>query len=110
MPELTETEREADRQAALARAGGMDFGPALVALKNGHRVTREGWDNPGMWLVLVPGSTFAVSGDRPVGLAAPELVGCEVDYQPHIDLYSGGVLRPWTAPHADLVANDWRIA
>lgn len=29
-----------------------DFGMALEALKNGKKVTREGWNNPSIWLEL----------------------------------------------------------
>ena len=31
----------------------MNFGEALEALKNGHKVQRKGWNGKGMWLVLV---------------------------------------------------------
>lgn len=64
----------------------MDFGEALAALKAGKRVTRSGWNGAGQWLVLVPGSTITVDAERPLGKAAPELVGQAVSYSPHIDI------------------------
>ncbi len=33
-------------------SGGLTFGDALVALKAGRRVAREGWNGKGMWLSL----------------------------------------------------------
>jgi len=89
----------------------MDFGQALDALKNGQRVSRAGWNGDGMWLVLVPGSTITVAADRPLGSAAPELVGQAVEYRTHIDLKTvDGEIVPWVASQTDLLADDWRTA
>lgn len=88
----------------------MNFGEALIALKAGHRVTRTGWNGTGMWLILVPGSTITVSADRPLGTAAPELVGQEIAYQPHIDMKTAqGSVVPWLASQSDLLAEDWKV-
>lgn len=87
----------------------MNFGEALNALKSGARVTRDGWNGHGMWLIYVPGSVITVSGDRPLGKAMPERVGHEVAYRPHIDMKTAqGDLVPWVASQSDLLAEDWR--
>jgi hypothetical protein len=86
----------------------MNFGDALTHLKNGQRVTRAGWNGRGMWLVLVPGSTFTVQEGRPLGQAAPELVGRTVEYRPHIDMKTvDGQIVPWIASQSDMLADDW---
>ena len=88
----------------------MDFGFALGALKDGQRVTRTGWNGVGMWLVLVPGSTITVEAGRPLGDAAPELVGQTVEYLPHIDMKTAqGPVVPWLASQTDLLAEDWEV-
>jgi hypothetical protein len=85
----------------------MDFGQALEALKNGGCVTREGWNGKGMFLYLVPGSTFTVN--RPPLLGIYEH-GKEVTYLPHIDMKTAdGACVPWLASHADLLAKDWQV-
>lgn len=66
--------------------GRTDFGGALALLRDGKRVSRHGWNGKGMWLVLVPGSTITVTVGRPLGDAAPELVGSDVRYRDHIDM------------------------
>jgi hypothetical protein len=84
------------------------FEQALTALKAGRRVTRTGWNGRGMWLVLIPGSTFTVEAERTLGQAFPALVGSTVVYRPHIDIYTAdntGV--PWLASQTDLLAEDW---
>lgn len=87
----------------------MDFGGALQALKAGKRVGRVEWPDS-TWLVLVPGSTIVVDGDRPLGQAAPHLVGHAVGYQPHIDkVRTDGAMEPWVPTHTALLAGDWEI-
>lgn len=85
-----------------------DFGTALTALRAGERVGRQGWNGKGMFLVLVPGSDITVSSGRPLGDAAPELVGRTVAYRPHIDMKTvDNEIVPWVASQSDLLADDW---
>jgi hypothetical protein len=89
----------------------MDFSEALAQLKAGQRITRAGWNGRGMWLLLVPGSAIQVAADRPLGLAAPELVNSVVPYRPHIDMKTvDGEIVPWVASQTDLLADDWQTA
>ena len=55
----------------------MNFGEALEALKLGKKVTRAGWNGKGMFLFLVPGSTFQVNRPPLLGIY-PE--GTEINY------------------------------
>lgn len=90
--------------------GDLAFGGALAALKEGHRVTRHGWNGPGQWLVLVPASVIRVEASRPLGKAAPELVGHEVRYGAHIDIKTvQGAIVPWLASQTDVLAEDWYV-
>lgn len=109
-PMMRSTWRHA-RTTALAKESPMDFGQALDALRDGKRLTRTGWNGHGMWLVLVPGSQFTVTADRPLGKADPALVGQSVSYRPHIDMRTAdGQIVPWIASQSDLLASDWGIA
>jgi hypothetical protein len=94
----------------LALYEDLDFGGALLALKAGRRVARKSMPE-GCWLVLVPGSTITVAADRPLGEAAPELVGTQVTYSPHIDIHTpDGSIAPWAGPtHEQLLAQDWIV-
>ena len=86
----------------------MDFGTALAHLKNGRRVSRDGWNGHGMFVFLVPGSVITVHGDRPLGKAMPDLIGHEVAYRPHLDMKTvDGQVVPWAASQSDLLAEDW---
>lgn len=70
----------------------MDFGIALSVLRDGGRVTREGWNGKGMWLHLqVP--------DEHSKMRRPYIYMSPAD----------GDLVPWVASQSDLLAEDWQI-
>ncbi len=63
-----------------------------------------------MWIFRVPGSTITVAADRPLGQAAPELVGQTIEYRPHDDMFTAdGQIVPWVASQSDMDAGDWEI-
>lgn len=86
----------------------MNFGQALEALKEGKCVQRTGWNGKGMFLFLVPGSTFAVSEGRP--MAKHFAVGMEVQYHAHVDMKTAqGDVVPWLCSQTDMLAEDWQV-
>lgn len=85
----------------------MDFGQALVALKGGSKVSREGWNGKGMFLFLVPGSTFQVNRPPLLGIY-PE--GTEISYHAHVDMKTAqGDVVPWLCSQTDMLAEDWGV-
>lgn len=85
----------------------MDFGDALGALKQGKRVAREGWNGKGMFLFLVPGSTFEVNRPPLLGIY-PE--GTRINYHAHIDMKTAqDTVVPWLASQTDVLAEDWVV-
>lgn len=89
----------------------MDFSEALHLIKSGKRVRRTGWTTKGKWVFLVPGSLITIAADRPLGQAAPELVGETANYRPHIDARKAdGSVGPWIPSPEDILADDWEIA
>lgn len=90
----------------------MNFGQALEALKLGSKVSREGWNGKGMWLVLVPGTpnvNFTEGSPyMKAGLTSGEIL-------PHIDMYTvnaegrRAMLPGWLASQSDMLAEDWTI-
>ena len=86
-------------------SGFFDFGEALKRLKDGERVARAGWNGKGMFLFLVPGSTFKVNRPPLLGIY-PE--GTVVNYCPHIDMKTADdKIVPWLASQTDVLATDW---
>ena len=85
----------------------LTFGQAIEALKQGKKVARAGWNGKGMFLFLVPGSTFKVNRAPLLGIY-PE--GTEVNYCSHIDMKTADdKVVPWLASQTDVLAEDWDI-
>jgi hypothetical protein len=84
------------------------IGWAIEQMENGLCVRRFGWNGKGMFIFLVPGSTFTVNR-APLNVIFPE--GTEVNYRPHIDIKSvDGTIVPWQASQTDILATDWEVA
>lgn len=85
----------------------MTFGDAVESLKEGEKVARRGWNGKGMFLFLVPASTFQVNRPPLMGIY-PE--GTTVNYQSHIDMKTADdTVVPWLASQSDVLAEDWVI-
>lgn len=86
---------------------GMTFGDALVMLKAGKKVCRSGWNGKGMFLFLVPGSTFNVNRPPLLGIY-PE--GTQINYHAHVDMKTAqGDVVPWLCSQTDMLAEDWMV-
>ncbi len=85
----------------------LTFSAALEAIKAGSRVARAGWNGAGMFLFLVPGSTFKVNRPPLMGIY-PE--GTEIRYHAHIDMKTADdMVVPWLASQTDLLSDDWEV-
>lgn len=90
---------------AYKQSGNLSFGDAITYLKLGYKVARTGWNGKGMFLFLVPGSTFKVNRAPLLGIY-PE--GTEIQYHAHIDMKTAdNQVVPWLASQADMLSNDW---
>lgn len=91
---------------------GNDIGWAVRNMRAGERVCRHGWNGKGMFLFLVPGSTFHVNRKPlPCGLIGIYPKGTQINYHPHVDLRTAtGEIIPWNCSQADLLATDWELA
>lgn len=85
----------------------LPFGLAVEAMKMGKKVARAGWNGKGMFLFLVPGSTFAVNRSPLLGIY-PE--GTIINYQPHVDMKTAqDTVVPWLASQSDILSDDWML-
>lgn len=85
----------------------LNFSQALIALKGGQRVCRNGQNGRHTFLFLVPGSTFNVNRPPLMGIY-PE--GTPITYHGHIDIKTtDDKVMPWTPSHSDMLAEDWMI-
>lgn len=85
----------------------LSFGGALASLKAGQRVRRVGWNGKGMFIFLVPGSTFIVNRQPMLSVFGE---GTEVKYHAHVDMKTAqGDVVPWLCSQTDMLAEDWEV-
>ncbi len=85
----------------------LNFSQALNELKAGNKVARVGWNGKGMFVFLVPGSTFVVNRPPLLGIY-PE--GTQINYHAHIDMKTADeMVVPWLASQTDVLAEDWQV-
>lgn len=81
------------------------FSVALGMLKDGAKVQRAGWNGKGMFIFLVPGSTFVVNRQPMLSVFGE---GTQVEYHAHIDMKTAqGDVVPWLCSQTDMLAEDW---
>lgn len=86
----------------------MSFSEALVCVKAGYRMQREGWNGKGMFVFLVPGSVSKVNREPLLSILGE---GTEVKYHGHVDMRTAdGQIVPWLVSQTDLLAEDWMFA
>lgn len=89
----------------LRQLNNLSFSQALVELKEGKLMCRQGWNGKGMFIFLVPGSTFKVNR-APLNVIFEE--GTKIDYHGHIDMKTAdGKIVPWLCSQTDMLAEDW---
>lgn len=85
----------------------MNIGAAIVALKLGEKVARQGWNGKGMFLYYVP------AGDYPARTAAAKEYwgeGALVPYQPYVAMKTAQeTVVPWLCSQSDLLSEDWEV-
>jgi len=76
----------------------LNFGQAIVALRNGQKLKREGWGHEGYVTVMPAGGRALIDG------AQIDLADCMGFVVPGLILQPG-----WTPTQNDMLADDWAI-
>jgi hypothetical protein len=86
---------------------GLDFGTALLALKDGRRVARAGWNGKGMFVYLVPANSYpAQTGAARAHFGA----GALVPYNAYLALKGADdTVSTWAPSGSDALAEDWHV-
>ena len=87
----------------------MNFSEALLALKDGKRVSRAGWNGSGMWVCMMPPVVIPeglVNGRTKAFVPTGDL--CVAAY--FVIWTAHQVWQPgWSASQADMLATDWSV-
>lgn len=92
----------------------MDFGVALMNLKEGRRAARKGWNGKGMYVFLATDVSFHTKADlgefnSEHSEECSELNSVEVGDMLLLRTAQGALQPGWLASQADMLAEDWVI-
>ena len=88
-------------------AEDMNFGDALVALKQGQRVARKGWNGKDMYVFLADDVEFNTDADISEFYGSAD--GVYVARMLVLRTAQGNFQPGWLASQADMLAEDWYI-
>lgn len=84
---------------------GSTFGEAVGALKQGKKVSRNGWNGKGMYLYLVAGQSF-----KSLTKHAQDEFGDQTPYRQYLALKTAqNDVATWGPSNSDVLSNDWQI-
>ena len=82
------------------KVDNLTFGYAVEAMKLGKKVSREGWNGKGMWLMLcIPDGGYTLESTGKTYARSPYIYMKTADDK----------LIPWVASQTDILAEDWGI-
>lgn len=82
----------------------MDFGAALVALKQGKKVWRGGWNGRGMFVYMVPANSYPAT----TAVAKEHFGGQLVPYNAYLAIKNvNGTVSTWVPSVNDVLSEDW---
>lgn len=85
-----------------------DFGWALEQLRMGARVSREGWNGKGMWLVYQKAYPDGIPINDNTAQATGIPKGTVCKFLPYIMMKTAdGAFVPWLASQTDVLGFDW---
>lgn len=92
-------------QEAYRTNGKLTFGHAIEAAKQGHKVSRSGWNGSGMFAYIVPANTYPAQTK-----AAQDTFGDMVPYRAYWALKTTqNDIATWAPSGSDSLAEDWCI-
>lgn len=90
----------------------LDFGGAIKALKDGKKVTRNGWNGKGMFLWLKPATSVKAEWCKdPMLKELAEQNGGEIPALGTICMKTADnkILTGWLASQTDMLSEDWVV-
>lgn len=89
----------------------MDFSQALVELKKNSKLTREGWNGKGMFIVFQSGYPDGIPINKNTAQATGIPQGTVCRFRPYLMMCTvDGSFVPWLASQTDILADDWMCA
>ena len=86
----------------------MDFSQALIEVRLGRRISREGWNGKGMFVVFQQGYPKGIAINKNTAEATGLEEGTVCRFPPSLMMFTAqGDFVPWLASQTDILAMDW---
>ena len=82
----------------------MNFGEAIIAMKEGKQVAREGWNGKNQYIELATNISYKNAKGEVVNANHDAIGNQAVAF-----VGTSGVQLGWLASQADMLANDWVV-
>ena len=90
---------------------GVNFGIALAAVKSGVKISRQGWNGKGMYVVYQKGYPEGIEINANTAAAIGQPQGTVCKFSPYLMMRAAdGSFVPWLASQTDILAEDWTIS
>ena len=88
----------------------MNFSEALIEVKSGKRILRNGWNGKGLFVVYQKGYPEGIEANANTREVLGLAEGSIVKVRPYLMMVDAqNMLVPWFASQTDLLADDWCV-
>lgn len=88
----------------------MDFSEALRYVKDGAKISRQGWNGKGMYVVFQKGYPNGIPVNANTAEATGMVEGTVARFLPYLMMKTAAAdatFVPWLASQTDILADDW---
>jgi hypothetical protein len=87
-----------------------NFSTALDCVKGGQKISRDGWNGRGMYVVLMQGYPKGVTANKETQAVHNLKEGEKIEIQPYLVIRNvNGSVSNWVPSINDLLAEDWIV-
>lgn len=93
-----------------SKASELSFSEALIAMKDGRKIARTGWNGKGMYAVIMPGYPDGIVVNEATRKQHRLEEGTKLVFRPYMQLFTAQKdVAMWVPSCSDILANDWNI-
>ena len=82
----------------------MNFGEAIIEMRNGRKLQRKGWNGKGQYIELAKNISYINTAGEIVNCNHENIGNCAIAF-----VGTSGVQMGWLASQADMLSDDWQI-
>lgn len=82
----------------------MNFGEAIIAMRKGKKLQRNGWNGKEQYIELAKNISYVNADGEIINCNHENIGNCAIAF-----VGTSGVQMGWLASQADMLADDWKI-